>query len=314
MIEIQDIQHAQQRIHSYVRHTPLLHVGPVKRAVPFSSSLYLKLECLQITGSFKARGAVNKVLSLSPHEAAAGLVTASGGNHGLGLAYAGRLVHAPTYIYLPQSAPQAKARKLEEWEAHVIYEGEVWDDANRAALATAEDNGRTYVHPFADPAVIAGQGTIGLEIVRELPDVDSVLVAIGGGGLISGVGSAVKALHPAIKVIGIEPMGAPTLQRSLQAGKLVELDTIKTRAVSLAPRLSAQLNLDIAQRFVDEIVLVSDEEMREGARWLWREVGVAAEIGSAAPLAALLTGKVQVTPGQKVCAIICACGDDGIDQ
>jgi threonine dehydratase len=312
MVELQDIRRARQRIGPYVRKTPLLCVNHTKNSVPFSSSLYLKLENLQVSGSFKARGAVNKVLSLTPEEIASGLITASGGNHGLGLAYAGRLCQAPTSIYLPYSTPRAKAQKLEEWGAQVTYEGAVWDDANRAALKLAEEKKLTYVHPFADPIVIAGQGTIGLEVLEDLPDIDILLVAIGGGGLISGVSLAAKALKPTTKVIGIEPVGAPTLYNCLHAGQLVELQEITTCVGSLAARLSTQVNLSIVQEHVDDVVLVTDDEMREGARWLWHEVGVAAELGSAAPIAALLTGKIQIRPEQKVCAIVCASGSDAV--
>ena len=312
-MKLQDIQLAQERIRPYIRQTPILCVKHTKSPFNISSSLYLKLECLQVSGSFKARGAVNKVFNLTAQEVTAGLITASAGNHGLGLAYAGRLRQAPTYIYLPHSTPRTKAQKLEQWGAQVTYEGAVWDDANRAVLKIAEEKGLTYVHPFADSVVIAGQGTIGLEILHDLPDVDILLVAIGGGGLISGVSLAAKALKPTIKVIGIEPVGAPTLYNCLSAGQLVELQTITTRVGSLAARLSTQLNLSIVRQNVDDIVLVTDDEMQQGARWLWHEVGIAAELASSAPIAALLTGKVQVRPEQKVCAIICASGNDGID-
>jgi threonine dehydratase len=168
------------------------------------------------------------------------------------------------------------------------------------------------VHPFADPAVIAGQGTIGLEILEDLPEVDALLVAIGGGGLISGVSLAVKATHPNTKIIGVEPVGAPTLYESLRSGRVVELPEIRTAANTLAPRMSAAINLEIIQRNVDEIVLVTDEEMQESARWLWFEMGVAAELSGAAAVAALLAGKVHFLPAQKVCAIICGTGSDGI--
>ena len=146
-----------------------------------------------------------------------------------------------------------------------------------------------------------------------MPDIDVLLVAIGGGGLISGVSIAAKAIRPDIKIIGIEPVGAPTLYESLQAGQVVELPEIRTAANTLAPRMSAALNLDIIQRNVDEIVLVTDEEMQEAAQWLWFEMGVAAELSGAAAVAALLTGKVRFQPSQKVCALICGAGTDGIN-
>lgn len=311
MLKLKDIEAAQVRIEAYVRHTPLIKASPVKQRASSEGQLYLKLESLQITGSFKARGAVNKLFSLSSEEIARGIVTASGGNHGLGVAYAGWLAETPATIYLPRNTPRAKAEKLEIWGAQVIVEGQVWDDANRAALAAADREGMTYFHPFADPDVIAGQGTVGLEILEHEPNVDTLLVAIGGGGLISGVSLAAKAINPTVRVIGVEPVGAPTLYESLRAGQLVELAEICTAANTLAPRVSAPINLEIIQQNVDEIVLVTDEEMHEAARWLWFEMGVAAELSGAAALAALLAGKVRLAQSNQVCALVCGAGNDG---
>src|SRR5579863_5853515 len=223
MVSLQDIQAAQARIHNHIRHTPLVEAKPVKQPVCRAETLYLKLECLQICGSFKARGAVNKLLSIPPEQLQRGLVTASGGNHGLGVAYAGWLAGVPTTIYLPVNTPPVKARRLELWGARVVFHGDVWDDANRAALAAAEELGLAYVHPFADPAVIAGQGTVALEILEEWPEVELLIVPIGGGGLAAGIALAAKALKPEVRVVGVEPVGAPTLSESLRAGRLVEL-------------------------------------------------------------------------------------------
>ena len=312
MIDLQDIQAAQARINNFIRHTPIIEAKPVKQPICQAKTLYLKLECLQICGSFKARGAVNKLLSMPPEQLQRGLVTASGGNHGLGVAYAGWIAKVPVTIYLPQSTPLAKARMLESWGAKVIFEGTVWDEANRAALQASEQQVLNYIHPFADPAVIAGQGTLGLEILADAPDIDTLLVAIGGGGLISGVSIATRSVKPGMKVIGIEPVGAPTLSESLRAGKIVELSQITTTAGTLAPRRSAALNLEIISQHVDEIVLVTDAEMREAARWLWQEMGVAAELSGAAAVAALLSGKISPAPSEKVCALVCGAGSDGI--
>jgi threonine dehydratase len=312
-LEIAQVHEASARIRQYIRRTPLVQARPLKNRPPGDSALYLKLESLQITGSFKARGAVNKLFSLPPEQVSRGIVTASGGNHGLGVAYAGWLSGAPATIYLPHNTPPVKAHKLAGWGANVIMEGEVWDDANRAALLAAGQEGLTYFHPFADHAVIAGQGTIALEILEDLPDPDIVLVAIGGGGLISGVSFTLKTLYPSAKVIGVEPVGAPTLQASLEAGKLVELPEITTAANTLAPRRSAEINYELISRNVDDIVLVTDEEMRQAARWLWQELGIAAELSGAAALAALLSEKISVAVGQKVVALVCGVGTDGLD-
>lgn len=312
MIGLPDIEAARRRLAPHIRRTPLVSAGPPPPIPEAEGRLTLKLESLQVTGSFKARGATNKVLSLPPERVARGLVTASGGNHGLGVAYAGRIARAPVTIYLPGNVPAAKAAKLERWGARVIREGAVWDDANRAALAAAESEGLTYVHPFADPAVISGQGTIGLEILEEAPETGLVLVAIGGGGLSSGVSTAVKALRPEARVIGVEPFGAPTLFESFKAGRVVELPEVTTAANTLAPRRSDELNFEILRRTLEGIVLVTDDEMREAARWLWFEMGIAAELSGAASLAALLSGRIRLDGARSACAIVCGAGTDGM--
>ena len=194
----------------------------------------------------------------------------------------------------------------------MVFEGAVWDDANRRAQAVAAERGLTYVHPFAAPTVIAGQGTVGLEILANAPDLDTLVVAIGGGGLMSGVSTAVKARRPSVRVIGVEPTGAPTLYRSVAAGRPVELPGIDTEATTLAPRKSEQINLDIIARNVDDIVLVSDQAMRDAARWLWFEAGIAVELSAAASIAALMTGAVTAGAGERVCALICGAGTDGM--
>jgi threonine dehydratase len=310
MVDLADIRAARERLRPHVRRTPLVRAVGL-RDTP-AGRLTLKLESLQVTGSFKARGATNKVLSLPPGQVRKGLVTASGGNHGLGVAYAGWLAKVPATIFLPSNVPQAKIARFETWGAEVVREGSVWDEADRAAREVAEREGLTYVHAFADPAVVAGQGTIGLEILEDAPETDVVLVAIGGGGLISGVATAVKALAPGVRVIGIEPVGAPTLYESVRAGAVVELERIATAANTLAPRRSAELNLRIVQKTVEEIVLVTDEEMREAARWLWLELGIAAELSGAASVAAWLSGKVRVGAGESICGLICGAGSEGV--
>ncbi|MDH3475299.1 MAG: pyridoxal-phosphate dependent enzyme, partial [Rhodospirillales bacterium] len=270
-------------------------------------------ECLQVTGSFKPRGATNKLLSLDEDRTRRGIITASGGNHGLGVAYAGHQAGTAAVIYLPEGTPPEKAKKIDAWGAEVRVEGAAWDEANEAALAAAEREGLTYIHAFADPAVIAGQGTLGLEMLQALPDAALLVVAIGGGGLISGVATAAKALKPGIRVVGVEPTGAPTLRESLAAGDLVTLPAIETAAGTLAPRRSEAVNLEIVSRHVEEIVLVSDEEMRQAARWLWFELGIAAELSGAAALAALRSGRVAAQPGEPVIALVCGAGRDGLD-
>ena len=310
-VTLNDIQAAATRIEGYVRRTPILRTEGLRQ--PFTEAeLILKLEQLQVTGSFKARGASSKLTSLDDAAVKRGLITASGGNHGLGVAYAGWRAGVPTVIYLPGNTPPVKAEKLREWGARVEMHGDVWDDANAEALQVAKRDGLTYVHPFADPAVIAGQGTIALELDADLDRLDTLLVSIGGGGLMAGVATGIKALRPDVKVIGVEPIGAPTLYQSLLAGRPVMLEAIETRANTLAPRQSEKLNVDLISAAVDHIVLVDDDAMRDAARWLWSECAIAAELSGAASVAALKAGAYDAQKGETVCALVCGAGTDGI--
>jgi threonine dehydratase len=310
---IDNIRAAAGRIRGYVRRTPLLAAAPIKESPELAGRLRLKLEALQVTGSFKARGAINAAFTLPSEQLRRGIVTASGGNHGLAVAYAGWATEVPATIFLPHSVAADKVAKLDAWGAHVVMAGNVWDDSNRAALQHADAKGLAYIHPFADAEVIVGQGTIALEILDEAPDLDTLLVAIGGGGLISGVAIAAKALKPTIRIVGVEPVGAPTLHDSLAAGRVVELTSLDTAAVTLAPRRSEPINFTIIREAVERILLVEDAEMRAAARWLWREIGIAAELSGAAAVAALLSGRYRPAAGEKICAIVCGAGTDGIE-
>ena len=312
MLSIEDVKDAAKRISPYIRQTPLVRARCTKETLFPDGELWLKLECLQVTGSFKARGATNKLLSLLREEVQPGIVTASGGNHGLATAYAGWLGQAKTTVFVPENVSPEKARKLEAWGARVVVRGRHWHEANREALALANREGLAYFHPFADPIVIAGQGTMALEILDQIPHVDELLVAIGGGGLISGISLAVKALRPSVRIVGVEPTGAATLFESVKAGQVVELQDITTRVPTLAALRTEPINLEIVQRCVDEIVLVTDDEMREAARWLWFEMGIAADLSGAASVAALRGGKVRPAKGRTVCALVSGAGSDGL--
>ena len=311
---IGEVRAAADRIHGFVRRTPLLAAAPTREFHEAARGLSLKLEALQVTGSFKPRGAVNALLTLPAARLRHGIVTASGGNHGLAVAYAGWVAGVPATIFLPRSVAPEKLAKFSRWGAQVVVSGEVWDDSNRAALERAEAEASVYIHPFADPAVIAGQGTIALEILTDAPELDTLLVAIGGGGLISGVAIAAKAIKPDIRVIGVEPVGAPTLHQSLAASRVIELTSLDTAAVTLAPRRSEPLNFAIIRDAVERIVLVDDVEMRAAARWLWDEIGVAAELSGAAAVAALLAGHYRPAAEERVCAIVCGAGTDGMSR
>lgn len=322
-------ERARDRIAAYVVDTPLLQlrVGTVAKGAEYATrgipeipvldprlgtDLLLKLESLQASGSFKARGALSKLLALEGPTRARGVVTASGGNHGLAVAYAGRTLDVPTTVFLPSRTSAAKAQRLERWGATVVRAGDVWDDAHEAALAHAARTGATYIHPFADPDVVAGQGTIALEVLRRAPETDAFVVAIGGGGLAAGVAAAAKQLRPGIRVVGVEPVGAPTLAESLRANEVVELARIDTAATTLAPRRSDAYNLAILREALDDIVLVTDDAMRDAARFLLEEAGVGAELSGAAAVAAVLARPAALAGARSPCALVCGAGSDAL--
>ena len=310
-IQFADIEAAAERISNRVRRTPCLRSRFIRNPLRAGKTM-LKLECLQVTGAFKVRGANNAILLMSEEERSRGVVTASGGNHGIAVAYAAHASKCPAVIYLPETSGMDKAERARAWGAEVIRIGEVWDDSERAALKRAKQDGLTYIHPFADPAVIAGQGTIAREMLKQSPDIDVIVAGVGGGGLISGIAIAAKSMKPEIKVIGVEPVGAPTLSTSLAADKVTTLEKIESAAGTLSPKRSAQINLDIIREKVDEVVLVSDEQMRDAARWLWFEMNQGVELAGAAPLAAIRTGKINVPDDQIVAVVVNGNGTAGI--
>jgi threonine dehydratase len=205
-----------------------------------------------------------------------------------------------------------KVEKMRGWKADVRIVGDEWSVSNEAALAFARETGAAYFHPFADPLVVAGQGTLGLEIIEQIPDLDAIVVAIGGGGLISGLSTAVKALKPAVRVIGVEPEGSPTLAACLEAGRKVGLQAVTSRVATMSCRETDEAIYRIVRDKVDEIVLVSDESMQEASRWLWAEFGIAADLSGAASIAALRRWPDRLQNAKKICALICGAGSDGI--
>ncbi|GGE04097.1 serine/threonine dehydratase [Aureimonas endophytica] len=311
MIALSDIEAAARRIAPHIRRTPLLAATALREPVS-TAELFLKLECLQPTGSFKVRGATNRLLLTPAEDLPRGLATASGGNHGLAVARSGALAGVPATIFVPRTISAEKLAKLRDWGATVRLEGAVWDEANVAARAFAAETGAVYIHPFGDTSVIAGQGTVALEILEALPDLDVILVAIGGGGLVAGIASVLKALKPAVRIVGIEPVGSPTLRASLEKGAVTRLDAVTTRVATMACGKTEEIVFEIARGAISEIVLVEDEEMLEAARWLWREMGLAADLSGAAALAAIRSGRLDLPPGAKVCALVCGAGSEGI--
>ena len=302
-----DVQDSAARIAPYIRQTPFFHVSATRE--PFTEpDLWLKPESLQPTGSFKARGATNRLLTAPSKALQNGIVTASGGNRGLATARAG----VQAMVFVPETVTPAKVEKLRQWGATVQIGGAVWDATNQIAQVFASERDASYFHPLADPAVVAGQGTIGLELFDALPEIDIVLVAIGDGALISGISVALKALKPAIRTIGIEPEGSPTLSASLAAKCVVSLPSVTTQVATMACGRTDERIFALVQELVDELVLISDADMLAAARWLWSEFGIAADLSGAAGVAALRSGKLVLPKGSRTYTLICGAGQDGI--
>jgi threonine dehydratase len=312
MITVEDVRAAAARIAGSIRHTPTIRADQTRTSpVPLDVELWLKLECLQVSGSFKARGASNLLLSLQNDTLRRGIVTASGGNHGVAVARAAHLAGVPATIFLPEGASPAKKKKIIDWGGEVRVVGRFWDESNAIAQAFSRDTDRAYFHPFADPAIIAGQGTIALELLDRLPDANLFLVAIGGGGLIAGMSTVLREMRPDARIVGIEPTGSPTLHASLAQDRVVTLEAVTTHIPTMACARTHPDIFAIARRNVDSVVLLEDAEMMDAARWLWFEFGIAADASGAAAVAALRSGRVDVRPGDRICALVCGAGTDG---
>ena len=311
-INLDYIKTAAKRIKPHIRRTPMIAVNSTINPISDDYNLSLKLENMQITGSFKARGALNAALSLSKTDLQKGLICASGGNHGLGVAYCGWKLGVATKIYLPKTTSKDKIEKFRKFNANINMESDIWDDANAAAIIESKKTEKNYLHPFAQAEIISGQGTLALEILNHMAKIDVILVSIGGGGLISGIAIAAKAINPAIKIIGIEPIGAATLHDSVKFGKVITLNKTNTKAITLAPRRSDTLNLAIINQYVDDIILISDDDMQKAAIWLWQEFAQMVELSAAAGIAALQSGKYKPAMGSNICSILCGVGTDGL--
>jgi threonine dehydratase len=311
MISLDDVHAAAARIAPHIRRTPALAATQALHPAT-DAELWLKLECLQASGSFKARGAMNRLLTTEPAALAHGIVTASGGNHGVATARAGRIAGVPTTVFVPENASALKRAKLAAWGAEVRTVGRIWDEADIAARAFAAERGAVYFHPFADPAVVAGQGTIALELLEDVRDVSLVLIAIGGGGLAAGMATVLRALAPAARIVGIEPVGSPTLHASVAAGHVVTLPRVTTQVATMACGRTDPRIYDILSATLDEIVLIEDADMLDAARWLWFEMGLAADPSGAAAVAALRCGAVRPRPGERVCGLVCGAGSEGL--
>jgi threonine dehydratase len=301
MPSLADIYAAKIRIAPHLWRTPLFSSGTLSRMT--STTLRLKAEHLQRTGAFKARGAINAVLQLSSQEQANGVVTFSAGNHGQGLAYAARIVGIKCTVFIAQTAVPSKIDAIRGYGADTRF-GVTIHEAFAAMEQFTTETGAIFVSPFAGADLIAGQGTVGLEILEEFPEVEHIVVPIGGGGLISGISVAVKSIRPDVRIIGVEPEGANVMWRSLRAGKPLKLDQIDTIADGLAAPFTTELPLSIVQRFVDDVVIVTDDEILNALRLIVSRSKQLVEPAGAAATAALLTNKAAIPHGANTVAIL----------
>lgn len=300
-VTVEAIEWARERIASRIHRTPLFSSRTLGERT--GTRLFLKAECLQKTGSFKIRGVLNRIAELSAAERERGLIGISAGNHAQALAYGATLEGVRSVVVMPAKASRAKAEASRAYGAEVILHGTVHEAFAKMDELRAE-HGYTLVHPFGDAGVIAGQGTVGLEIMEDLPDADVVVVPVGGGGLLAGVSAAVRGKRAATRVIGVEPEGAPTLRRALDAGRVVTLDAVSTIADGLAAPMSSELVLAHVRAFVDEVVTVPDAAIGEAVRLLAERAKLVSEPAGAAGLAALLSGAVRVPARARVAVIV----------
>ena len=302
-VEHADIVIARDRIRGHIRTTPVVETGAGSFGI--DTPLTLKLELLQHTGSFKPRGAFNKVLASDVPDA--GVIAASGGNFGVAVAYAARTLGHRAEIFVPDTSPAAKIDRIREQGAAVHVVPGYYPEASVAASARQAATGALAMHPFDQPEVVAGGGTVGMELTEQVPDADTILVAVGGGGLIAGIASWFRG---AVRVVGVEPEGCPSMHAALAAGEPVDADVGGIAADALGTRRVGEIAFAAAVRWVDQVVLVSDDAIRDAQRRLWRDVHVIAEPAGAACLAAAIAGAYRPSVGERVVVLVCGANTD----
>lgn len=301
-----DVEQAAANLKDILLPTPLMPSAFFSKE--YGCQVYIKPENLQRTGSFKIRGAYNKISHLSPEEANRGIIAASAGNHAQGCAISARQMGVKATIVMPNVTPLLKVEATRNYGADVVISGDVFDEAYEKAVQLAQENGYTFIHPFDDYEVMCGQGTIALEALKELPDAEEILVPIGGGGLAAGIAMTAKALNPQIKVIGVEPVGAMSMKRSLEQGRPVTLETLKTCAEGVAVRRPGDLTYAMCAHYLDDIITVTEKDIMEAFLLTLEKHKLVVETAGVIPLAAL---KKRAQPGKKV---ICPLSGGNIDM
>jgi threonine dehydratase len=301
VVTLDDIRHARRRIAGRVHLTPVVSATLLGERA--GVQLFLKCESLQKTGSFKVRGALNKLTQLDATARSRGVVTVSAGNHAQALAWAARAEGIRCTVVMPEAASQTKADASAAYGAEVIRHGTSMD-AFAKARALAAERALTFVHPFDDEQIVAGAGTAGLELLEQLETVEAVVVPIGGGGLIAGIASAVKLANPAVQLFGVEPEGAAVMRRSLDAGRPLRAEALNTIADGLAAPMVGDIPFDVVRRHVDDVVLVTDDEIADAMRALLSRAKLVAEPAGAAATAAILAGRLPLARGARVVAMV----------
>jgi threonine dehydratase len=309
-LTLRDFEEVRARIAPHIKHTPLLGSRQLSELSGFDTRL--KAEIFQGVGSYKIRGPLNKFALMPDEQKRRGVICSSAGNHAQGVALAAKIHGIRAVVCMAANATPSKIAATRGYGAEVVLHGTIWDEANERARELVRTEGLTYVHPFDDEQLIAGQGTLGLEIVQDWPDVDAVVVPIGGGGLISGVSMAVKSHNPAVRIIGVESSDGPAMKRSVDAGQVETIDC-QTVIDGLRVRRVGDINFSVVQRFVDDIVTLPDREIFDAMIWIMERCKLVVEGAAAASVAALLHGLVRMPPGSRVVAVLSG-GNVNLDQ
>lgn len=299
MLTLDNVYRASYALKGVIRQTDVIYAPKIRN----DAEIYLKTENLQITGSFKVRGSYYKMSKLSPEEKQRGVIACSAGNHAQGVALSAQKNGIKAVICLPDGAPISKVEATKSYGAEVCLVEGVYDDAYNKALALRDECGYTFIHPFDDEDVIAGQGTIALELAEQIPDLDAIIVPVGGGGLISGIAYTIKTINPKVKVYGVQAQGAPSMYNSVKDGKIEELSGVSTIADGIAVKKPGSLTYEICKKYVDEIVTVTDDEIAAAILALMEQQKMVTEGAGAVSVAAAMFGKVDIKGKKAVCLL-----------
>jgi len=306
-----EFQEAMQRVRPHTKHTPLLTSRILSERTGFD--IRLKAEMFQRVGSYKIRGPLNKFAYLAAEQKQRGVICSSAGNHAQGVALAAAIYGIKAVVVMAENATPSKIEATKAYGAEVVLHGSIWDEANERCKQLVEERGLTYIHPFDDPQLIAGQGTLGLEIHQDFPEADVVIVPIGGGGLISGISMALKGLNPKIRIVGVESSGAPAMKLSVEQGRLVTLDKVDCIIDGLKVKRVGEHTFDVVRRYVDDLVALPDSDIFEAMIWIMHDCKLVVEGAAAAPVAALLHGLIKAPAGSKVVCVLSG-GNVNLDQ